>query len=83
MHKVALSLVVIAASGAYVWDQARQEGASPVDALLADEAVAPAAAGRTPASSDGASTSESVKSLECPPVAPETIAGAQILSTSS
>lgn len=78
MHKVALSLVVIAASGAYVWDQARQEGASPVDALLADEAVAPAAAGRTPASSDGASTSESVKSLECPPVAPETIAGAQV-----
>lgn len=78
MHKVALSLVVIAASGAYVWDQARQQDAPAVDALLADEAAASAGASRTPASSDGEATSESAKSIECPPVAPETTAGAQV-----
>ena len=73
MHKVALSLVVIAASGAYVWDQSRQQQAAPIDAMLASTAAPPAAAAplRVPAVGEAVEP-KGATATDCAPATPTT-----------
>jgi uncharacterized protein with FMN-binding domain len=71
MNKVALSLLVIAASGVYVWDQSRQQGTSPADAMMTADAAPASPTEASPARSDGAATSaNSSITTDCAPTTP-------------
>jgi uncharacterized protein with FMN-binding domain len=71
MNKVALSLLVIAASGVYIWDQSRQQGAPPADAMMAADAAPASPAAAPPARPDEAPTSANSSVItDCAPTTP-------------
>ncbi|HEY9011113.1 MAG TPA: FMN-binding protein [Devosia sp.] len=81
MNKIALSLLVVASSGVYIWDQSHQhETAAPLDALLAsDISQASEATAASPGSSTVAATT--TPATTCVPAGPDAVP-AEVPSTS-
>jgi uncharacterized protein with FMN-binding domain len=76
MNKLALSLLVVAASGGYVWEQSRQPSlADPLDAMMADGEArpteAPSPASATPPAAEPAAADGTTDITDCAAIEPD------------